>query len=195
MSASWKIGLPKVRFLAPALLGEGSFEDLGFVQGALFADGDRHLIYMAGEGEGSIVVASSPMEGVIVAYGHPTSGFVLYMQDGRLHYEYNAAGPVIAHSIELPDRDPLAVHFDFELLGDRAGRGRLTAGGNRGEWFDFDRVLVWISLAGMDLGRDATVPSAPATKLPSRSRGICSASASAWVLRSGSTAAATTTRK
>ena len=158
MSASWKISLPKVRFLAPSLLGEGSFEDLGFVQGALFADGDRHLIYMPGEGEGSIVVASSPMEGVIVAYGHPTSGFVLYMQDGRLHYEYNAAGPVIAHSIELPDRDPLAVHFDFELLGDRAGRGRLTAGGNRGEWFDFDRVLVWISLAGMDLGRNAYGP-------------------------------------
>ena len=48
MSASWKISLPKVRFLAPSLLGEGSFEDLGFVQGALFADGDRHLIYMAG---------------------------------------------------------------------------------------------------------------------------------------------------
>ena len=103
-------------------------------------------------------VASGAMEGVVVAYGHPTSGFVLYMQDRRLHYEYNAAGPVMAHSIALPDRDPLTVHFYFELLGVRAGRGRLRAGDNHGEWFDFERVLVWISLAGMDLGRDAYGP-------------------------------------
>ena len=39
-----------------------------------------------------------------------------------------------------------------------AGRGRLSAGGHQGEWFDFDRVLIWISLAGMDVGRDAYGP-------------------------------------
>ena len=106
-------------------------------------------------------VASGPMEGVVVAYGHPTSGFVLYMQDGRLHYEYNAAGAVMAHSIRLPDSDPLTVRFDFDLLGERAGRGRLSAGHHQGQWFEFDRVLVWISLAGMDLGRDAYGPVSP----------------------------------
>ena len=65
---------------------------------------------------------------------------------------------MIAHSIELPDSDPLTVPFEFDLLGERTGRGRLSAADHRGEWFDFQQVLVWISLAGMDLGRDAYGP-------------------------------------
>ena len=77
----------------------------------------------------------------------------------------------MAHSIALPDRDPLTVHFDFELLGDRAGRGRLRAGDNHGEWFDFERVLVWISLAGMDLGRDAYGPISTRYEAPSPFQG------------------------
>ena len=116
-------------------------------------------------------VASGEMEGVIVAYGHPTSGFVLYVKDGRLHYEYNAAGPVITHSISLPDDDPLTVGFDFDLLGERAGRGRLSAGDHQGEWFNFDRVLIWISLAGMDVGRDEYGPISTRYEAPFPFRG------------------------
>ena len=116
-------------------------------------------------------VASGEMEGVIVGYGHPTSGFVLYMKDGHLHYEYNAAGPVITHSIPVPDDDPLTFGFDFDLVGERAGRGRLSAGGHQGEWFDFDRVLIWISLAGMDVGRDEYGPISTRYEAPFPFRG------------------------
>lgn len=98
--------------------------------------------------------------GVIVAYGTTFSGFVLYVQAGELRYEYNAAGDVTYAALPLGSAADasVTVGLDFELRRDRTGRGRLFAGDAHGERFDVPLVLMFTSLSGLDIGRNAGSP-------------------------------------
>lgn len=102
---------------------------------------------------------SGPKDGVIVGYGNAASGFVLYVQQGVLRYEYNAAGGVTTVELELPEDDAVAVAFEFELDPEtRAGRGRLHAGGRSSDWVAFPRWLSFLALSGMDIGANPLSP-------------------------------------
>ena len=100
------------------------------------------------------IEASGVMEGVVLAYGGATSGFVLYLQAGRFYHESNAAGLSTTHSLALPRGVDMLLQFEFERLDDGTARGRLSAGDSHGDWTEFPRVLSYVSLAGMDVGRE-----------------------------------------
>jgi len=98
-------------------------------------------------------------EGVIVGYGNASSGFVFYVDQGILRYEYNAAGEVTVVEIELPGDDLVTATFEFELnTQDRTGRGRLHANDRSSDWVVFPRVLSFLALSGMDIGRNHLSP-------------------------------------
>ncbi len=98
-------------------------------------------------------------EGVIVGYGNRSSGFVLYVDAGILHYEYNAAGNVTDVELALADDDVVDVTFEFELdTKARTGKGRLHANDRSSEWVHFPRVLSFLALSGMDIGHNQLSP-------------------------------------
>ena len=104
---------------------------------------------------------SGRIDGVVLSYGDSSSGFSFYALGNELCFEYNAAGSVLVQSERLPDADEMLLWFEFELEADRTARGRLGVDEAAGEWFDFERVLSFVSLAGMDIGRDALEPVSP----------------------------------
>jgi len=105
------------------------------------------------------VEISGKKEGVIVGYGNAASGFVLYVDQGVLCYEYNAAGAVTVVELELPSDDALNVTFEFQLnTDDRTARGRLHANNRSSDWIRFPRVLSFLALSGMDIGRNHLSP-------------------------------------
>jgi len=96
---------------------------------------------------------SGEKRGVIIGYGGPASGFVLYVKDGLLTYEYNAAGDVTSTSISLSNRSESTVGVDFRLdLATRTGHVRLFVDDTTGDWIRLERVLSFLSLTGMDVG-------------------------------------------
>lgn len=103
--------------------------------------------------------ASAPFDGVIIACGDSASGFVLYAQNGKLVYEYNAAvADPITTELDIPDVGSARLGFIFELGPDRTGRGRLFVDDQMGEWLHFPHVLEFLAMSGMDVGRDSLSP-------------------------------------
>lgn len=104
------------------------------------------------------VTLGDPGEGVLVAYGNVSSGFVLYLTDGELRYEYHAAE--ITTTVALPVATPSTVAVEMDRDSTSA-RVRLVIDGTAGEWVEMGRVFDFLSLAGMDIGRDALSPCSP----------------------------------
>lgn len=97
--------------------------------------------------------------GVIVAYGASTSGFCLYLQDGRVVFDYNlythhyrAVSPVEVLVGEA------TVGVRFTRIGKREAEAVVTVGGEAGEPVRIPGVLRMISALGMDVGRDPGSP-------------------------------------
>lgn len=69
-------------------------------------------------------------EGVLVAYGSSRSGYVLYVKNNRLVYEYNFAGTVtrIESREELP-AGASALRFEYQKGAGAAGTGVLSVNG------------------------------------------------------------------
>lgn len=101
---------------------------------------------------------SGRKQGVILGYGNASSGFVLYVDEGVLHYEYNAAGEITEATIELPEDETIGVAFDFHAGPGRTGKGRLRVNERSGPWVDFPRRLSFLALSGMDIGRNPLSP-------------------------------------
>ena len=110
----------------------------------------------------------APFEGVIVAYGNVSSGFVLYVLDGTLHYEYNAAGLVTRIEAHVPtESQELAIGFDFQRKeSGTSGVGRLIADGDATGWTTFGRVLPFLALSGMEIGANPLSPVSPSYEAP-----------------------------
>lgn len=105
---------------------------------------------------------SGDKTGALVVYGATASGFALYCLDGSLHYEYNAAGAVTQLSLPLAPTDRQTVGFDFELDADeRTGRVRLFVDSQHTDWTQIPFVLPFLSLSGMDIGRNSLSPISP----------------------------------
>lgn len=99
-------------------------------------------------------------EGVIVAFGGVTSGYVLYIRDNRLVHEYNAAGTI--YKVESNADVPVGkstLRFSFEKTGNLKGVGRLSINGRAaGEVIMAGTLPVMISYEGLDVGRDSLSP-------------------------------------
>lgn len=116
--------------------------------------------------------ASAPFEGVLVAYGNSSSGFVLYARDGSLVYEYNGAtGVILSTRLDIQDSDQATLGFLFDLGPGRTGRGRLFVDGRTGGWLHFPHVLEFLAMSGMDVGRDGLSPVSASYTAPFPYRG------------------------
>ena len=109
--------------------------------------------------EAEATVPAFGAEGVLIAHGDATSGYSLYLKDGRLHYALNIGGKVALTTSDLvvtPGRRRLGVQV-------RPGpEGRVytltidsEAAGSTSARFGF---LMLISWSGLDIGRDRGSP-------------------------------------
>ena len=89
-----------------------------------------------------------------MARGSRNSGFVLYVKDGRVTFDYNCFH---AHTKLVADRplEPGARQVQLVVTrgGDEAGRAELSIDGAPVGAADIPRLLFIISSTGMDLGR------------------------------------------
>lgn len=108
----------------------------------------------------SVERRSADDDGVLIAYGGVTSGYVLYIKNNRLVHEYNAAGTFysLASEGELPT-GAAELRFEFEKTGSLQGLGRLYVNGKLVGEATIPRTLgTMISFEGLDIGRDSYTP-------------------------------------
>ncbi|MGW2327062.1 arylsulfatase [Streptomyces sp. NPDC001700] len=102
-------------------------------------------------------------EGVLVSLGSISSGYVLYVKDNRLVYEYNFLGTryTVTSTEELPT-GPAELAFEFVKTGDMRGVGHLFVSGRPVGSEEIPRVLPhFLGWQGLDVGRDTLSPSSP----------------------------------
>ncbi|AQW46997.1 hypothetical protein ACIQPP_10120 [Streptomyces violaceusniger] len=107
--------------------------------------------------------AATSDEGVLVSLGNISSGYVLYVKDNRLVYEYNFLGTryTVTSAEELPV-GPAELTFAFDKTGDMRGVGHLYVSGRSVGSADIPRVLPhFLGWQGLDIGRDTLSPSSP----------------------------------
>ncbi|MFF7656076.1 arylsulfatase [Streptomyces sp. NPDC007983] len=107
--------------------------------------------------------AAASDEGVLVSLGNISSGYVLYVKDNRLVYEYNFLGTryTVTSTEELPT-GPAELTFEFVKTGDMRGVGHLYVSGRPVGTEDIPRVLPhFLGWQGLDVGRDTLSPSSP----------------------------------
>ncbi|MEO6030999.1 MAG: sulfatase-like hydrolase/transferase, partial [Burkholderiaceae bacterium] len=99
-------------------------------------------------------------EGVLVALGGVSSGYVLYLQKGRLCYEYNYIGKRYRiRSADPVPFDATVFRFVFDKTADCQGVGRLLVGEKEVGSTAFPAVLPYFhGWHGLDIGRDALSP-------------------------------------
>ncbi|RNG25035.1 arylsulfatase [Streptomyces botrytidirepellens] len=105
--------------------------------------------------------ATASDEGVLVSLGNISSGYVLYVKDNRLVYEYNFLGTryTVTSEEELPT-GPAELTFEFVKTGDMRGVGHLSVSGRPAGSADIPRVLPhFLGWQGLDVGRDTLSPS------------------------------------
>lgn len=99
-------------------------------------------------------------EGVLVALGGVSSGYVMYVKDGDLQFEYNFLGTYY----HLRSRQPVpagtaSLQFEFIKEGDQRGTGRLLIDGDEVDRAAFPQVLPnFHGWEGLDIGRDGLSP-------------------------------------
>jgi arylsulfatase A-like enzyme len=104
---------------------------------------------------------AAPGEGVLIAHGDATSGYSLYVLNGRLHHTLNIGGQQTTVSSEPLPAGARALGVDlakgpggrvFTLLVDGAPAGSLTTAAG------FNMLISW---SGLDIGRDRGSPVGP----------------------------------
>lgn len=109
----------------------------------------------------SVDRATASDEGVLVSLGNISSGYVLYVKDNQLIYEYNFLGTryTVTSAEELP-LGPAELTFEFVKTGDMRGVGHLYVSGKPVGAEAIPRVLPhFLGWQGLDIGRDTLSPS------------------------------------
>lgn len=97
-------------------------------------------------------------QGVVVSLGDLSGGFTMFVQDGRLYFEYNHEGTPfrirsVAGAVTATTR---TLDFTFERTADYQGIGRLYADGRQVGEGEIPRTARWfISWSALDVGRDS----------------------------------------
>ncbi|CAN5237642.1 arylsulfatase [soil metagenome] len=112
--------------------------------------------------EADAVIPAAGAEGVLIAHGDATSGYSLYVKDGRLHHSLNIGGQLTTvtsdqsitpgrHSLSLTvSAGPGERTMALTINGAPAGSLNTTAG--------FATLISW---SGLDIGRDRGSPVGP----------------------------------
>jgi arylsulfatase len=96
--------------------------------------------------------------GVIVSLGDVSGGFVLYVRDGRLTFEYNCEGTHyrVETSAGAVTAQSRVVELAFERNGDLSGEAQLVVDGRVAGRGRIAQTAKWfISWSALDLGRDS----------------------------------------
>jgi arylsulfatase len=116
--------------------------------------------------QASIEPGTDGADGVLVAYGAATSGFVLFVLDGHLTFDYNLYGDHTRVVAERPlPRRPVDVGVALVRHGATATATVLVDGQPAGS-AEIPGVLRLISAQGMDIGRDPGSPVCDAYPAP-----------------------------
>lgn len=95
-------------------------------------------------------------EGALVAHGDHDSGYIIYIKDNRLVFEYNYVGTV--YKVESNCSVPVGkttVMFEFKHMGNGVGTGILSIDGNKVGEAPIDQTLPYrLAHGGLDVGRD-----------------------------------------
>ena len=98
-------------------------------------------------------------QGVLFAIGDVAGGLVLFIEDATLRLTYNGYGRF--HALvgpRVPAGERSAV-LEYEALGRRRGRGRLTLDtGEPSEWSELSPTLMGGFHEGLDIGLDRRAP-------------------------------------
>jgi arylsulfatase len=98
-------------------------------------------------------------QGVLFAIGDVAGGLVLYIEDGALRLTYNGFGRF--HALKGPSvpEGERSAALEYEALGRRRGRGRLTLDtGEASEWAELNPTLMGGFHEGLDIGLDRRAP-------------------------------------
>jgi arylsulfatase len=97
-------------------------------------------------------------EGVLLASGSRFAGYVLYVKDGRLAFEY-AYSPAVRHAIRSDTAvpaGPSALRYEFRRTGPRRGQGTLLIDGRAVGSVEIPKTWpVHGTTAGVTCGGDA----------------------------------------
>ena len=106
-------------------------------------------------------------EGVLIAHGDRWSGYVFYLKDNRLFHEYNFCGTryTMSSSAAVP-LGKSELTFEFERTGELQGDAALRIDGETVATCHYPQTLRFVSMAGMDVGRDALTPVSDAYHAP-----------------------------
>jgi arylsulfatase len=118
--------------------------------------------------------ADEVAEGVILAWGSRFGGFVLYIKEQQLCYEYvYSESQKHTLAVDFPQHPGRRViQLKFERVGPRAGRASLVVDGAAAGALDIPRT--WPThgtTAGLNCGRDAGAPVSDAYQRPFRFSG------------------------
>jgi hypothetical protein len=118
--------------------------------------------------------ADENVQGVILAWGSRFGGFVLYVKDGQLHYEYVYSESLKhATAVAFPQRPgKRVIQLKFERGQGHASRASLFVDGAAAGAMDIPRT--WPThgtTAGLNCGRDAGAPVSDAYERPFRFTG------------------------
>jgi len=110
--------------------------------------------------EAHVEIPDGGAEGVLLAHGDATSGYSLFVRDGRLVHDLNVGGE---HTIVESDRDvptgPVTLGFRMRRSGTGgptpSGVGTLLIDGEPAGGFETERIFwLMISWSGLDIGLD-----------------------------------------
>jgi arylsulfatase len=105
-----------------------------------------------------VEIPSGGAEGVLLASGSRFAGYVLYVKDGRLVYEY-VYSPTVRHAlrsdIAVP-KGPSVLRYEFRRTGPRRGRGTLSIDDRAVGAVEIPKTWpVHATTAGLTCGHDA----------------------------------------
>ena len=109
----------------------------------------------------TFTVGREPPQGVLLAWGSHFGGFVIYVKDGQLCYEY-VYSESLTHRIEgpyRPEAGDAVIELRFARTGKNAGRVELLADGKKVGTVDIPKT--WPThgtTAGLNCGQDAGAP-------------------------------------
>lgn len=113
-------------------------------------------------------------EGVILAWGSRFGGFVLYIKDARICYDY-VYSESVTHKLRAdfpPSTDKVQIRLTFERTGTKCGKVTLRIGSRSAGTIEIPRT--WPThgtTAGLNCGQDAGAPVSDSYKRPFRFNG------------------------
>ncbi len=101
-----------------------------------------------------------PLEGVIVAQGELSAGYVFYIKDQKLVFDYNdlAKHKLVVSTINVPS-NARSLKYAFKLTSDNGGVGTLSIDDKPVGSLKYEITPTWLtSWEGLDVGRDRLSP-------------------------------------